>query len=90
MKTLTSEQMDVVQETAPVAMKTQKTPGGIVNFAVTCVGDCYALASVPFEVIGAYEGYPSLGAAIARMMSCADAVAHDGFPPPVYQDGVAA
>lgn len=90
MKTLTPKQMDVAQETAPVAMKTQETPGGIVTFAVTPLDTHYALSSAPFEVVGAHEGYSTIGAAITRMLSCADAVAHDRFPAPVPRGAVAA
>lgn len=90
MKTLTPEQMDTAQKITPVAMKTQDTPGGIVTFTVTPTEGRYALASTPFEVIGAHEGYSTIGAAIARMLSCAEAVAHDRFPTPARQEVIAA
>lgn len=81
MKTLTPQQMDEAQGTTPVAMKSQETPSGVVTFTITRVDDCFAVASSPFEVIGAPEAHPTMPEAIDRMLECARAVANDQFPP---------
>lgn len=81
MKTLTPQQMDAAQDAAPIALKSQETPSGVVTFTVTRVGDCFAVASSPFEVIGAPEAHPAVSEAISRMLECARAVANDQFPP---------
>lgn len=81
MTILTPEQVERLGDIAPVALNAQETPGGLITVVVTPTGGCFAVSSLPFEVIGAPEVYTSLSAAIDRMMECARAVASDQFPP---------
>lgn len=81
MRLLTPEQMDVAQSGSPLAMKTQGTPSGLITFTVTPVDGLFAVASSPFEFVGAHEGYPTASEAISRMLACASAAARDEFPP---------
>lgn len=81
MMTLTAQQMNEAQNTPPVAMKVQETHNGPVIFSVIPVFEGFALTSTPFEVVGAFEHYPRLVEAIARMLECSRAVAKDEFPP---------
>lgn len=81
MKTLTPQQMDAAHGVPPVAVKRQETPSGPVVFSVTITEEGFAVASSPFEVIGAPELHPGMSEAISRMLTCARAVANDEFPP---------
>lgn len=81
MTRLTAHQMDAAQGRTPVALKALESPSGPITFSVTPIDGVFALASVPFEVVGAHEVHETLSAAIARMLECASAVSRDEFPP---------
>lgn len=87
--TLTAQQMDEAQETSPVAMKVQETLNGPVVFSVLPALKGFALASTPFEVVGAFEHHPTLPEAITRMLECSQAVAKDEFPPALSEKAAA-